>query len=167
MARIYEIHAPEYQVTQEQIRGYESAGKKIDGLIATLFGNKHILMRGFSSEEHKTSLDAAVDEIIKTGWDRNGTYEGKGYSKVDCDLFAWEYTPDKRPSPGFPLWKSWEANVKRGNHAFRWDVLVVYDPDKMSCIPYEHKGRVYHDAFCFQDPDAKKDAVLAVIKLTD
>ena len=167
MANIYEIHAPEYQVSQDKVTGYECAGRKIDELITELFGNKHLLMRGFSSKEHGSSIDAAVQEILETGWDRNHQHHGKGYSKVDCDLFAWEYTSDKRPPVGFPLWKAWEGNVKRNSRAFRWDVVVVYDSDKMSCVPYEHKGRMYYDAFRFQDSSAKKDAVLAVIKLTD
>lgn len=166
MGKVYEVFAPEYQVSQEKVTGHESAGKKLESLREKLFGNKHILVRSFSSEEHGTSLDKAVQEIIETGWDRNKSYDGKGYNKVDCDMFAWKYTPENRLPAWFPLFKNWQGNTSRGNKAFRVDVFVVYDPEKMSCVPYEHNGRLYHDAFKFNDPAAKKDAVLAVIKLT-
>jgi hypothetical protein len=166
MPEVYEIRAPEYVVTQDCVVGHESAGRKIDDLITLLFGNRHLLMRGVSSVEHGTSLDHAVEEILDTGWDRNHAVPGKGYSKVDCDIFAWAYNPTKRLPSSFPLWKAWEGNVTRGNIAHRWDVLVLYDPDKLDCVHYEYKWRMNNDAFRFKDVGAKPEAVLAVIKLT-
>lgn len=166
MTDVFDIKAPEYQVTPT-LQGHEEAGMKIDAVLYALFQGREIVLRGFSSEEHGTTLDDAVNEILMTGWDRNGQVTGKGYEEVDCDLFAWKYTVEGNPMTFRHLEKSYGKTKAYTGTAHRFDVFVAYDPDQLEQVTYLHKGKLVSDAYRFRNPDDKIGAVLAVIKITE
>lgn len=162
---VYEVHIPEYQTGSKP--DHDNIGSRIDSALAEAFGDRELVLRGISATEHKgMSVDELVDIATTNGTDRTEKErKGKGYSKVECDIFAARWNPVSRPGAHVWVKKFYEGAVKHGQVPLRPDVFMVYNPNLLENVPYNKGDRVIMDAYRFKDPEHKAEALIGILKI--
>ncbi len=166
MIQIIELSIPEYRVDTQP--DYHQVGTKIDNFLKRYFLNKSIVMRALCSFEREESLDELVNIIRRDGTDRAniGVKTGRGYYKVDCDLFGiqTDITKQSEIAANF-IQNFYERPIKHGSHPLKTDLFILYDANKMKNIIYTKNGEPRFDAFSFLHPQNKSDAVTGLVKI--
>ena len=164
MAEVHRLQLPEYQV--DQLPDFEEIGLKIDSFLNQKFLGQRVVMRGISASVHPISIEELMDRVIVLGHDRyDQNRVGEGYDRSPCDFFAAELTvePERKIGKAY-VRKLYEEPQRVGRQPQRLDMLLVYEPTKVECVPYQHaSGSPKKDAFRFINPERKPDALKAVI----
>ncbi|MBW2964586.1 hypothetical protein KY363_03940 [Candidatus Woesearchaeota archaeon] len=160
--QVYEQDIPEY--TSGKRPDFDSIGAKIDRALVEAFGDRKLVLRGISVQEHGKTVDEVVNLITSLGTDRTDQQrEGRGYRHVDCDFFAAEWNP---ASGGAQIWvrKFYEGSIRHGRSPLRPDLFIVYDPEQVQNITYSKGDKILKDAYAFKGPE-KKDALLGILRI--
>ncbi|HSW74894.1 MAG TPA: hypothetical protein VLG16_03420 [Candidatus Saccharimonadales bacterium] len=170
---VFQISVPEYKANEKP--DFLKVGKKFDRWLEENFTNEDIVLRCLGVQDHPgKTLDQLADSILKTGTDKydlNRT--GQGYNvgaeqgkhidffgtpikvRKGTNIFASELLSDFHDG----------ALGDRG-YAIRIDLVIVYDASKLVNVEHLYGKDIQEsDGFVFRDPENKKDALLAVLKI--
>ncbi len=171
---VYELSLPEYQVNTEP--NHEVIGDKVDNFIKEHFMGQYIAIRCLGSCEHPgKTVDEMIETIKKLGHDRyDPQRKGDRYENNEAkqiDIFAFDYQIDNNSKIfGTFTWPFYHWCIERSGKPVRIDIIIVYDPTKLNQIEFTYAGREHEgprsDGFTFKDPENKRDAIKAIIKIT-
>lgn len=159
------ISVPEYTVDTEP--DYVAIGSKINAELLRLFEGRTMVLRALGAGDHGLPVQALVERVMENGTDRvDSTVRGRGYHNVECDFFAARSRIEKghTMSERF-LQNSYQLPKAKGKDPMRIDVFLAYDPEQVEMVPYTRDGREMKDAFKFKNPERKKEALEAVIRI--
>lgn len=168
----FNIEIPEKYITHAP--DFVAIGKKIDMCLKQHFLNQRVVVRVLGSQEHKNKSAQEIIKLIQqSGHDRYDPKRiGDRYENLDgkqIDLFA---LPLKITSKGeyfkqflepFYYWP-----IHDNGRPVRVDIAIIYDKTKLKAVHHRYKGReneIKKDGFVFKHPDAKRDALLGIIRI--
>lgn len=169
--KILFVDNPLYVVDVEP--NHKAVGKLVDKVIKENFEGQTVVVRGLSSNAHADkSVDELIEIIKETGTDRyDPERAGDRYENIKgkhIDLFAFR----RKVTPRMELFKDISWGFYHGAKAIhgepiRIDLLIIYDASQLKAVVHQYEGRddIKRDGFVFKNPDDKKSALLALIKI--
>ncbi|HZM64260.1 MAG TPA: hypothetical protein VFB59_03955 [Candidatus Saccharimonadales bacterium] len=169
--KVLSVAVPQYIVDTEP--DHKAVGKIVDEVIKQNFAGQTIIVRGLSSTAHPNkTVDELVEIIRREGTDRydpevaGDRYENSKGKHID--LFAFR----RKVTPKMELFKHISWGFYHGARAIhgkpvRIDLLTVYGASKLRAVAHQYEGRNdrKRDGFVFKNPENKKSALLAVVKI--
>lgn len=169
--KLLAISVPQYNVDKEP--DHKAIGNVVDEVIKENFAGQTVIVRGLSYKAHSDkSIDELVELIKRTGTDRYDPERvGDRYENIKgkhIDLFAFR----RKVTPTMELFKDVSWGFYHGAKAIhgqpvRIDLLTIYDASQLRAVVHQYEGRddIKRDGFVFKNPEDKKSALLAIVKI--
>ena len=169
---IYVISLPNYRLDKEP--DYLRWGKAVDEVIKKHFIGKEIAIRALSLADHpRMTTDKMIHTIIKTGSDKYDStrqsfwHKWEVYKDKGIELFLTKIKVGKNFHFMHEVFSDFfEGAVADRGYAVKLDIITIYDPSKLECIPIQYSDNdIGEDAWKFLYPHKKQEALLGIIKI--
>lgn len=158
------ISCSEYQFENLDL---DNVSKCIDNALIENFADKNIVLRGIQSKQHSLPKDQLINQILKTGSDRNDSDSINEVKVNDRHIDTFGLACVVKSPITLPILEGFHKFKPKSleRPQLQLDIWMIYDAKKLTNVEYFHGHYkvMASDGYVFKDPANKPDSLLGIL----